>query len=103
MTDKTEKATVYTPEVVEELKAVYLAEKSDEGRKNVVVEFADRLGVSISSVRGKLVAEKVYIKPEAKTKTGEPIETKEFIVGTIEARMGLEPGDPTRCHRRVSG
>jgi hypothetical protein len=87
-------ADVYEDEqVVAEMVASYTEAETDEARAEVVKDLAEKLGKTVQSVRAKLVREGVYKAKERKTKTGEPVVSKEKLVQEIEKAMGLEVGD----------
>lgn len=94
MTEKTAVVDVYEDEaVVAEMVAVYTEAETDEERADAVQALAEKLGKTVQSVRAKLVREGVYKAKERKTKTGEPVVSKEKLVQEIEKAMGLEVGD----------
>lgn len=82
--------TVYTKEVVADAVERYLAVADEDynTRKAVVAELADEYGVSVASMRSKLVAERVYkAKETAKgdtsgTSKDEYVKALSAIVGT---------------------
>ena len=82
---KTEKAPNFTAEQTVELVTAYKAADSTDSRKNVVSAYAAKFGKSEASIRMKLVREGVYVKPEATTKTGEPVIDKERLADDIAA------------------
>lgn len=81
--------TVYTAEVVERMTEAYRAAESDEARATVVAAFAEELGVTLPSVRAKLVSLGVYVAKTRTTKNGESVETKANIVADIAKAMGV--------------
>lgn len=82
---KTEKTQKFTAEQTVELVTAFNAANSTESRKSVVSAYAAKFGKSESSIRMKLVREGVYVKPEATTKTGEPVISKERLADDIAA------------------
>lgn len=82
---KTEKTPNFTAEQTVELVNAYKLADSTESRKNVVSAYAAKFGKSDASIRMKLVREQVYTKPEATTKTGEPVVDKEKLADEIAA------------------
>ena len=64
------KTVNYTPEMTAKLVEAYTAAGSDAARKGVVADFAGEFGKGTKSIVAKLVAEKVYVKPETAGKKG---------------------------------
>lgn len=67
-----EKVENYTAAQTAELVAAYTAATDEAKRKAVVESFAKTLGKTAKSVIAKLVRERVYVKKEYVTKTGQP-------------------------------
>lgn len=82
---KTEKTPNFSAEQTVELVNAYKLADSTESRKGVVSAYAAKFGKSEASIRMKLVREGVYVKPEATTKTGEPVIDKEKLADEIAA------------------
>jgi hypothetical protein len=92
-TEKTVNDVYEDEQVVAEMVALYTEAETDEERAEVVRNLADKYNKTVPSVRAKLVREGVYKAKERKTKTGEPVISKEHLVQEIEKAMGLEVGD----------
>lgn len=79
----------YTEEQTAALITDYQAAADDEGRAEVVANWAAKMSYTPRSIISKLSREKVYIKPEAKAKNGQPRLTKddleERIIAAVEA------------------
>ena len=83
----TEKAVNYTPEQT----AVLVSRYVDDG---VTVEaLAVEFGKTVRSIVAKLSREKVYVKKEYKTKTGEKVVKKDAHADAIGAILGLAEND----------
>lgn len=81
---------VWTSEVTEKLVTDYSAAVDAAGGKAVdLTGFADQYGVSVHSVRSKLVSAKVYVKAEAKAVGGASTVRKIHIVKRLEDATGL--------------
>lgn len=82
--------TIYNAEVTTRMNDSYIAAESDEARAQVVNGFAAELGVSVASVRSKLVNLGVYKAKARVAKNGEAIESKAKIVADIAKIIGVE-------------
>lgn len=60
------KTVTYTPEMVSEMITTYKAATDEKSRYSAVKTLAEKFGMSVAAIRGKLVFEKVYI-PKNKT------------------------------------
>jgi hypothetical protein len=80
----------YSPEMVTELTEAYTNQTTDQARKAIVEQFAEKFGKSVASVRMRLVRDKVYIKPEATTKAGKPVVKKDELVNKIADLLDVE-------------
>lgn len=84
---------VYTETITESVVARYVnaveSGANYDERTQLVAEIARELGVEATSVRGKLVAEKVYVSKEA-TKGKRAVRTKEAVVEALEAVTGID-------------
>ena len=87
MADK--KAPNYTNTQTVELIEAYNEAQTDKERAAVVQEYSELWNKSAASIRMKLVAERVYIKPEYVSKAGKKTETKGTIVESIAAVLGI--------------
>ena len=88
---------VYTPEVITTLTADYVGAENDAQRAEVVKTFAQKLEVTVPSVRGKLVSEGVYIaKVKATTGSGT---SKDSFANAVRAMTGLELRSATKMTR----
>jgi hypothetical protein len=87
MTDK--KAPNYTDAQTVAMIGDYNEAQTDAERKAVVELHAIELKKSVASIRMKLVAEKVYIKPGYVSKAGAKSETKSAIVESIAAILNI--------------
>lgn len=87
MTDK--KAPNYTDAQATALIDDYNDAENDAERKAVCEKHAIELHKSTASIRMKLVAEKVYIKPAYVSKAGAKSETKSAIVESIAAILNV--------------
>jgi len=87
MVDK--KAPNYTDAQCAAIIEDYNEAQTDSERAAVVETHAVELGKSNASIRMKLVAEKVYIKPAYVSKAGVKSETKGTIVESIAAILGV--------------
>jgi 4-alpha-glucanotransferase len=76
----------YTPEQTAQIIADYQAGKSVE-------IIAENLGKTVRSIVAKLSREKVYIKKEYKTKTGESVVKKDTHADAIGAILRLPEND----------
>jgi len=93
--------TVYTKDVVADIVARYTAVvESDYGvRTEVVTELADELGLSVASVRSKLVKEGVYVAKEASTSTAKGMSKDEYVKA-FEAVSGVELKSFTKATKK---
>jgi len=80
------KSVNYTPEQTAQIIADYQAGKSVE-------IIADNLGKTVRSIVAKFSREKVYIKKEYKTKTGESVVKKDMHADAIGAILRLPEND----------
>ena len=76
----------YTPEQTAQIISDYQSGKSVE-------IIADNLGKTVRSIVAKLSREKVYIKKEYKTKTGESVVKKDMHADAIGAILRLPEND----------
>ncbi len=83
------KAPNYTDAQTVELIEAYNGAGTDEERGKVVQHYSEELNKSAASIRMKLVAEKVYIKPAYVSKAGKKSETKSVIVSSIAKIVGV--------------
>ncbi len=81
--------TSYTAEQSAELLAAYQANPTSE----TVEQFAVKFGKSVKSIVAKLSREKVYIKKEYKTKTGESVVKKDSLADQIALLCSLSDND----------
>jgi K+/H+ antiporter YhaU regulatory subunit KhtT len=81
--------TAYTAEQSAELVAAYVAAPTSE----TVEAFAVKFGKSVKSIVAKLSREKVYVKKEYKTKTGESVQKKDTVADAIGAILQLSEPD----------
>ena len=81
----------YTDAQVAELVEAYNMSVTDELRATTVEHYADRFGKSVASIRAKLVAEGVYIKPETSKKRGGT--TKDAIASAIASVIRMSEGE----------
>lgn len=89
MTAKTTKAPAYTPEMVETMKAEYLAASTAE----TVKALAEKFGKSVPQIRAKLVNLGIYKAKEYVTKTGEKPAKKDETADAIGRVLGLSDGE----------
>lgn len=89
MTAKTTKAPAYTPEMVETMKAEYLAASTAE----TVKALAEKFGKSVPQIRAKLVNLGVYKAKEYVTKTGEKPAKKDDTATAIGNVLRLSDGE----------
>lgn len=81
----------YTEEQEEEMKALYLAEDTQEGREAVVQELHERWKKPIKSIIAKMSKSNYYIRKENISKlTGAKPETKEQLVRRIATYLGRQ-------------
>ena len=84
----------FTEAQVENIVGTYTAsvEAGDDydARMDVVKQLADELEVSVPAIRGKLVAEKVYVKKEVAAKAAKAGVSKEDISKAFEASFGIK-------------
>jgi len=88
MTAATKKVVVpnYSAEVTAKMIADYQA-------GTTVESLAESLGKTVRSIVAKLSREKVYVKKEYKTKTGEPVVSKDAAADAIGMMLGLPEND----------
>lgn len=89
MTAKTTKAPAYTPEMVETMKAEYMAASTAE----TVKALAEKFGKSVPQIRAKLVNLGIYKAKEYVTKTGEKPAKKDETADAIGRVLGLSDGE----------
>lgn len=78
-TEKTVKPVNYTAEQTAEMVSAYTANPS----KETVESLAVTMGKTVRSIVAKLSREKVYIKPEYKTKSGESVVKKDSLIDKL--------------------
>lgn len=92
MTATTKTVTVnYTVEQTAELVSTYVAKPE----KATVEALALKMGKSVRSVVAKLSREKVYVKPVAVSKTGEPVVKKSELVDSLMKKVELTEAEAT--------
>jgi hypothetical protein len=89
MTAKTTKAPAYTPEMVETMKAEYLANSTAE----TVLALAEKFGKTDKMIRAKLVNMGIYKAKEYVTKQGEKPQKKDETADAIGRILGLSEGE----------
>lgn len=89
MTAKTTKAPAYTPEMVETMRAEYLANSTAE----TVAALAAQFQKSVPQIRAKLVNLGIYKAKEYVTKTGEKPAKKDETADAIGRVLGLSDGE----------
>lgn len=89
MTTKTVAAVNYTDEQTAMMTEAYKADPS----KATVDMLAEKLGKTARSIIAKLSREKVYIKPEYKTKLGESVAKKNDTADAIGAVLKMNEND----------
>lgn len=89
MTAKTVKAPAYTPEMVEVMKAEYLASSTAE----TVKALAERYSKTVPQIRAKLVNLGIYKAKEYVSKTGEKPVKKDETADAIGKILGLSDGE----------
>jgi hypothetical protein len=85
----TKKAPNYTNEQTAEIVEAYEQGENDEERAEILENLSAKTGRAVKSIRAKLVREGVYIAKTYKPKTGGKTETKEKIVETFAAILGV--------------
>lgn len=94
---KSTKKENYTTAQTEELIGAYTAASTEDERRAVITEFAEKLKKPQRSIIAKLSREKVYIKPEKTSeKTGNPVIRKEDLEETLKnaaGAIGFNPAD----------
>lgn len=75
----TEKLVNYTPEQTAQMVSDYVANPTRE----TVEKIAVTLGKTVKSVVAKLSREKVYVKPEYKTKSGTTVVKKDTLIDKL--------------------
>ena len=83
------KTVNYTAEQTAEMGSAYVANPSQE----TIAMFAEKFGKSVRSIVAKLSREKVYIKKEYKTKTGEKAVKKDATADAIGELLKLSEND----------
>lgn len=85
-------AEKFTSEQVDVIVGTYTASAGEDydARTKVVEALAAQFKVPVASIRGKLVAEKVYIKKEVAAKSATKGVKKEELVAAVEASMGVK-------------
>ena len=82
---------VWTAEATQRLVADYSAAvDANDGQAVDLSGFADQYGVTVASVRSKLVASKVYVKQEVKAVGNASAVRKIHLVRQIEDALGVE-------------
>ena len=97
-TTATPKAVNYTAEQTAEMVSAYSAKPE----KATVEALALKLGKTAKSIIAKLVREKVYVKAEYKTKTGETVQKKNDTADAIGAVLRMNENDIdslTKCNK----
>lgn len=89
MATKIAKAPAYTPEMVEVMKAEYVAQSTAETVKALAVRF----GKSDAQIRAKLVNLGVYVAKVYTTKSGEKPAKKDDTADAIGKVLGLSEGE----------
>lgn len=85
----TKHAENYTTEQVKQMTAMYKAAKTDEERKTAVETLAKNMGKTVSSIRMKLVNEKIYIKAQkVSAKTGKRVVSKATLIKQLCENTG---------------
>lgn len=79
MTEKSVKPVNYTAEQTAEMVSAYIAKPT----KETVETLAVTMGKTVRSIVAKLSREKVYIKPEYKTKSGESVVKKDSLIDNL--------------------
>ena len=88
----------YTAEQAAMMVEAYVANPS----KETVEKLAVTLGKTVKSIVAKLSREKVYIKAEYKTKTGEAVQKKNDVADAIGAVLKMNENDIdslTKCNK----
>jgi len=94
----TEKTVNYTVEQTASMVSAYTANPS----KETVESLAVTMGKTVRSIVAKLSREKVYIKPEYKTKSGETVQKKDAVADAIGAVLRMNENDIdslTKCNK----
>jgi hypothetical protein len=81
----------YSEEQVKLMKEMYLDANTEEERDEVVLELAELLDKPKKSIISKLNIEKVYIKKEYKTKTGDKPITKKEMIFNLALLLKIDP------------
>lgn len=84
MTERKEK---YPAEVTKVIVETYMAAETDEARKLAVEIMATELPYTVGEIRGKLVSEKVYVRPAKVRKT---VGLKADLITAIAVALELE-------------
>ena len=80
----------FTADQTATLVAKYQAADTDAARATVMNKQADKLGKTIAQIRGKLVAEKVYVAKNRATATGAKVTTKAAYAQAIAIMVGVK-------------
>jgi hypothetical protein len=86
----TDKNVNYTEEMTSAIIARYKLADTDEERAIAVIDCANEYNKTEASIRAKLTAEKVYIKPTRKTKSGKTIVKKAELVSKISKVLDVD-------------
>jgi hypothetical protein len=84
-------AVNYTAEQTAKMAADYSANPSRE----TIEALALAMGKSARSIIAKLSREKVYVKPERTTKTGQPVVKKDELIDKLMSLAGLTEAEAT--------
>lgn len=94
----TEKVINYTVEQTAAMVAAYTTNPTRE----TVDSLAESMGKTVRSIVAKLSREKVYIKPEYKTKSGDTVQKKNEVADAIGAVLLMNENDIdslTKCNK----
>ena len=80
----------YTPEITESIVEQYVESGHDN---SCLPTLADQLGVTVASVRSKLVREGVYVKQAPSSRSGKGRTSKMQYVNAIAAMLDMPAGD----------
>ena len=86
---------IYTPEIIKEISATYLANPGLE----TVAKLAKQLDVPPRSIISKLSSLGIYKKKEYLNKVGQPPIKKEIYIDKIAAMLGIEPQLLESCEK----
>ncbi len=87
----TEKTVNYTDDQTTLVIDTYTANPS----MDTINKLAESLGKTVRSITMKLVREKVYIKKEYKTKSGESVVKKDFLIDKLSDYVALTEAEAT--------